>query len=195
MDTKDSLTKHSPAIKPTKLKKGYLAYDNECHGYFRSRFQLPPLEVKFPEGMPKITAKDFCIIDSYSLQSVHLHKSNNNPIEIASLTKVVTCLLTILACKKYEVDIAQYKCRISDDAAMTIGTSAELQSGDMLTIEELLFALMLPSGNDAAVALAENVGKIIQRKKKMGNNLNPVCTFVRHMNVIYKELIDEEEQK
>lgn len=35
-----------------------------------------------------------------------------------------------------------------------IGTSAELQTGDILSIYDLLFGLMLPSGNDAAIALA-----------------------------------------
>lgn len=39
-----------------------------------------------------------------------------------------------------------------------IGTSACLRSGDLLTIEDLLHALMLPSGNDAAYTLAEFVG-------------------------------------
>lgn len=34
------------------------------------------------------------------------------------------------------------------------GTSAELVAGDTLTVEELLYGLMLPSGNDAAITLA-----------------------------------------
>lgn len=34
------------------------------------------------------------------------------------------------------------------------GTSAELVLGDVFTVEQLLYGLMLPSGNDAAVALA-----------------------------------------
>ena len=48
---------------------------------------------------------------------------------------------------------------------------------------------MLPSGNDAAVALAENVGRIIQRKKKIQNPPNPINTFVKQMNVLYHELL------
>jgi D-alanyl-D-alanine carboxypeptidase (penicillin-binding protein 5/6) len=35
-----------------------------------------------------------------------------------------------------------------------VGTSAQLQVGDTLTVENLLYALMLPSGNDASVTLA-----------------------------------------
>lgn len=69
------------------------------------------------------------------------------------------------------------------------GTSAELQVGDVLTVEELLYALMLPSGNDAAAALAECIGRIIQKHKKKPSLLPPAKTFVRHMNILYKELL------
>lgn len=34
------------------------------------------------------------------------------------------------------------------------GTSAELQAGDIISLKDLLYALMLPSGNDASVAIA-----------------------------------------
>ena len=46
------------------------------------------------------------------------------------------------------------------------GTSAELQAGDVLTLHDLFYGMMLPSGNDASVAMAEAVGKIIQKYKK-----------------------------
>lgn len=122
----------------------------------------------------------------YTLKPLYVNKFNSHPIEIASLTKIVTCLLTILACKKYDVVISEYKCRVSEEASSMIGTSAELSSGDVLTIDELLYGLMLPSGNDAAVALAENIGRIIQRKKKMQNPPHPVLTFVKQMNILYR---------
>ena len=59
-----------------------------------------------------------------------------------------------------------HQVRVTDRAAEAPGTTAELQSGDILTIYELLFGLMLPSGNDASVALAEAMGKVIQRHKQ-----------------------------
>ena len=43
---------------------------------------------------------------------------------------------------------------ISEEATHVIGTSAELVAGDMLTIKQLMYGMMLPSGNDAAFALA-----------------------------------------
>ena len=59
-----------------------------------------------------------------------------------------------------------YQARVTDKAADMPGTTAELQSGDVLTIFELMLGLMLPSGNDASVALAEAMGKVIQRHKQ-----------------------------
>lgn len=44
-------------------------------------------------------------------------------------------------------------------AAVKQGTHASLRAGDTLTVLELLYAMMLPSGNDAATALAETFGK------------------------------------
>jgi D-alanyl-D-alanine carboxypeptidase (penicillin-binding protein 5/6) len=41
------------------------------------------------------------------------------------------------------------------------GTTAELIVGDLLSIEQLLYGLMLPSGNDAAVTLAKWGGKLV----------------------------------
>jgi len=48
--------------------------------------------------------------------------------------------------------------KVSSDAANVIGTSAELLENDSLTLKQLLFGLMLPSGNDAAHCLAEYFG-------------------------------------
>jgi D-alanyl-D-alanine carboxypeptidase len=42
------------------------------------------------------------------------------------------------------------------------GTSAEIFVGDSYTIEQLFYGLMLPSGNDAATALAKWGGKILE---------------------------------
>ena len=44
---------------------------------------------------------------------------------------------------------------------MVPGTTANLKIGDVLTVEDLIYGMMLPSGNDAAYALAEFFGKVI----------------------------------
>ncbi|CAM6005272.1 unnamed protein product [Sphagnum balticum] len=115
-------------------------------------------------------------------------KNINEEIEIASLTKIMTCYLCIMVCIKYEIDIYNHQARVSDRAAETPGTTAELQTGDVLTIYELLMGLMLPSGNDASVVIAEVMGKIIQRHKKKETKKTHYETFIAHMNLLSKEL-------
>lgn len=78
----------------------------------------------------------------------------------------MTCYLSILICKKYEVDLKNCFYRVPDKIPETPGTSAELTAGDLLNVEDLLYGLMLPSGNDASICLAELMGKVIQRHKK-----------------------------
>jgi D-alanyl-D-alanine carboxypeptidase len=53
-------------------------------------------------------------------------------------------------------------------ASSIIGTTADLQENAWMTIEDLLYGLMLPSGNDAATVLAENLGAVLYFDK-VGN--------------------------
>jgi hypothetical protein len=46
------------------------------------------------------------------------------------------------------------------------GTSANLQAGEVYSMTELLYALMLPSGNDAAIAISEVIGLLLNIKLK-----------------------------
>ena len=86
-----------------------------------------------------------------------------------------------------------YWIRVSDKAAEMPGTSAQLQAGDIISINELLYGLMLPSGNDASVAIAETVGKIIQKNKKKPSNKTYYETFIAHMNIFAHEIEIEQE--
>jgi len=52
------------------------------------------------------------------------------------------------------MNISQTYVLVSDVASDIRGTTAALQTGDFLTVENLLYGLMLPSGNDAAFALS-----------------------------------------
>jgi serine-type D-Ala-D-Ala carboxypeptidase (penicillin-binding protein 5/6) len=56
------------------------------------------------------------------------------------------------------------------------GTTAEILTGDIFTIEELFYGLMLPSGNDAAIALANWAAKILIE------NSNPILTSIANFN-------------
>lgn len=80
-------------------------------------------------------------------------KNADNPDLIASITKIMTAIIAIESGKLNE------KVRVSQNAVYTEGSSIYLQEGDRFTLEELVYGLMLRSGNDAAVAISEHVGE------------------------------------
>ena len=98
----------------------------------------------------------------------------------------MTCYLAILVCAKYEIDMSSFMVRVSERAAEMPGTSAELQAGDIISLDKLLYGLMLPSGNDASVAVAESVGKIIQKHRKKASIRTPYESFIANMNLLAK---------
>ena len=75
----------------------------------------------------------------------------------------MTCYLVLKIGKLFSIDLRLEKTLVSKKAARMPGTSAGLEYSDTLTIHDLLHALMLPSGNDAAVVLGEWGGKTIRR--------------------------------
>ena len=70
---------------------------------------------------------------------------------IASTTKILTALVAI-----EEGDLSD-TVKVSREAAWTEGSSMYLKEGEELTLETLLYGLLLCSGNDAAVAIAEHI--------------------------------------
>ena len=79
-------------------------------------------------------------------------KNADQRLPMASTTKIMTALIALETCKLDEV------VDIDDSAIGTEGSSAYLRLGDQLTVEELLYALLLQSANDAAVAIACHIG-------------------------------------
>lgn len=80
-------------------------------------------------------------------------KNENKKSAMASTTKIMTCIVVI------ENANLNDEIKISAKAAGTGGSRLGLKKDDKITIKDLLYGLMLRSGNDAAVALAEYVGK------------------------------------
>lgn len=79
-------------------------------------------------------------------------KNNNKRVAMASTTKIMTCIIVL------ENASLNDEVTVSSRAASTGGSRLGLKKGDKVTIHDLLYGLMLRSGNDAAVALAEHVG-------------------------------------
>ena len=75
----------------------------------------------------------------------------DTPLAIASVTKLLTALVTAEACDMAET------VTVAPEAAGVEGSSLYLAAGEELTVETLLYGLLLESGNDAAAALAYHV--------------------------------------
>jgi serine-type D-Ala-D-Ala carboxypeptidase (penicillin-binding protein 5/6) len=79
---------------------------------------------------------------------------------MASLTKIMTIFTCLHAAEKFFISLDSLV-KVPRIAAWTVGTSACLKEGDILTLKDLLYGLMLPSGNDAAQTIANFIGKQI----------------------------------
>ena len=80
--------------------------------------------------------------------------------EVASMTKMMTAYVVNRLAKN---EILNYNdiVEVSPHAASINGTTAKLEAGDELCVGDLMYGLMLPSGNDAAYALAQHCTTIL----------------------------------
>lgn len=104
-----------------------------------------------PVSVSAISAKSAILIDSASGRVLYEHNSYEK-LPMASTTKIMTGLL---ACESGKLNKSV---KASHFASATEGSSLWLKIGEELTLEELSYGLMLKSGNDAAVAIAEYLG-------------------------------------
>lgn len=89
--------------------------------------------------------------------------------EIASLTKIMTGYVVCNLLIENSIDPKKVYLRVSKRASTIGGTSAYLKEGQRLSIYDLLIGLMLPSGNDAAIVLAEHFGRLLLLEKTKVN--------------------------
>lgn len=96
-----------------------------------------------------------------------LYEKNSNDVRFpASTTKIMTAILTVENCNLDDV------ATVSHNAVYSIPydyTHASLKEGEELTIEQLLYALMIPSANDAAIVLAEHISGSVEEFAKLMN--------------------------
>lgn len=103
------------------------------------------------QDFPNINSRRYVVFDRTSKQ-VLFGKNENVKGAMASTTKIMTAIV-VLENANLDEEI-----QVSTKSAGTGGSRLGLKTGDKITINNLLYGLMLRSGNDAAVALAESVG-------------------------------------
>lgn len=98
-----------------------------------------------------VSAQSAIVMEKDSKRILY-NKDSRHRLPIASTTKIMTAI-TALENEELSAEI-----EVSQTAAATEGSSMYLEAGERMTLEELLYGLMLSSGNDAAVAIAEHFG-------------------------------------
>ena len=116
-----------------------------------------------PVNVQAISAEKAILIDSVT-DRVLYEKNADSQSLIASTTKIMTALIVCEQCNVLD------RMKIPKEAVGIEGSSMYLQEGEVLTIQELLYGLMLHSGNDAAVALAIYCGGTVEGFAEMMND-------------------------
>lgn len=111
---------------------------------------------------PKVNAISAVVVDG-DTGRILWGKNENKPMAMASTTKIMTALVALENC-----DITK-ETTVSKNATLASPVKMHLAVGEKLTIKQLLYAMMLQSYNDSAVAVAEAVGGSVEKFCTMMN--------------------------
>ncbi len=117
----------------------------------------------FPCRVSAVSAKHAILMDAATGRVLY-EKSPDSRSLIASTTKIMTALVVCEQCNVLD------RVRIPKEAVGIEGSSMYLKEGEVLTVQELLYGLMLHSGNDAAVALAIYCGGTVEGFAELMND-------------------------
>lgn len=120
--------------------------------------KTPPKNGWFPEekvkgtktGTLELSARSAMIVD-FDNKDVLYAKNENDKLPVASTVKVMTALVALEHAKLSNTFV------VSQNAYKVGENSMDLSAGERLTLRELLYGLILVSGNDAAVTIAEGI--------------------------------------
>lgn len=124
-------------------------------------------QVAFAEE-PSVSAKSAVLMEKNSGRVLYI-KNGHDLLPMASTTKIMTAILAI------ERGNMEQEVVVGKNASGVEGSSIWLSSGEKMKLKDMLYGLMLSSGNDAAIAIAEHLG-------------GSVKGFVEMMNLKAKEI-------
>ncbi len=134
---------------------------------------------------PKINSRSAVVIDRKSKNIIY-GKNENVKKAMASTTKIMTAMVVIQNTNLNNI------VDISKKAAGTGGSRLGLKAGDKITVKDLLYGLLLRSGNDCAVALAEYVAGSVKEFSNLMNQ-NAQMLGLNNTHFVTPHGLDEEE--
>lgn len=137
------------------------------------------------KGIELTTAEAMVTIET-STNRILYSKDENKRLPMASTTKILTAIVAIENC-----DDLDEKHKIPKEAVGVEGSSIYLKAGEHLSVRELLYGLMLRSGNDSAVAIAMIISGSIEKFVELMNdycdNLNLKNTHIVTVNGLHDD--------
>ncbi len=105
---------------------------------------------------PTVSARQAILMDGKTGEVLYEKNADERGYP-ASTTKIMTAAVALDICRQIDIGI-ETEVRIPEEAVGIEGSSLYLKAGETRTLEDLLYGVMLRSGNDGAVALAEILG-------------------------------------
>ncbi|MNZ62295.1 D-alanyl-D-alanine carboxypeptidase DacF precursor [compost metagenome] len=125
-------------------------------------------EVSSDEAVLAENSKSAILIDA-DTGTIIFEKKSHEKLPPASITKIMTMLLTMEAIDKGKLKLTD-KVTASEYASSMGGSQIFLEPGEQMTVDELLKGVAMASGNDASVALAEKIAGTEKVFVKMMND-------------------------
>jgi D-alanyl-D-alanine carboxypeptidase (penicillin-binding protein 5/6) len=138
------------------------------------------------DGTPYVTARSWVVADGKTGEVLWGH-SEAEPRDPASTTKVLTALI-VFRLARNDPKVLDEVVTFSERADRTPGSTTGIHAGERLPVRELLYGLLLPSGNDAGVALAEHFGGRVAPPPESPGESDPLPRFIAEMNRVVTEL-------
>lgn len=133
-----------------------------------------------PEA-PEVAARAYLLLD-VSANQILAAKDIDMPVEPASLTKLMTAYIVFDALRAKKIDLKQ-TLPVSERAWKTPGSRMFIDPKMMVPVEDLIKGMVVQSGNDATVALAEGVAGSVERFVQL---MNQQAKAIGMVNTTYK---------
>src|SRR6478752_353379 len=130
---------------------------------------------------PEIAARSYLLLD-ISANQVLAAREPDSPVEPASLTKLMSAYLVFDALKAKKLDLKQ-TLPVSERAWKMPGSRMFIDPKMQVPVEDLIKGLIVQSGNDATVALAEGVGGTVEHFVEL---MNAQAKALGMQNTVYK---------
>lgn len=130
------------------------------------------------QGPPVVTCKAWALADGKT-GALLVGSNENTSLDPASTTKIMTAYVVCNVAEKHP-SLLDELVIVSQHADNTPGSTADIRAGETIPVRQLLFGLMLPSGNDASVALGEHVGHKLEPYRQ--SRAESLARFIQEMN-------------